>query len=97
MVASNPQARPPLFPLGRVVATPGVLEAFERSGERPPDFIGRHMRGDWGDVCAEDGLLNDQAVTDGTRILSAYRLRTGVRIWVITERLVTTLLLPEEY
>jgi hypothetical protein len=33
------------------------------------------------------------------RILSAYRIARGVRIWVLTEadRSATTLLLPEEY
>lgn len=99
MVASNPQPRGPLFPLGRVVATPGAIEAFENAGERPSDYIGRHMRGDWGDVSPEDWLSNDRAVVEGYRILSAYRLSTGVRIWVITEadRSATTLLLPEEY
>ena len=35
----------------------------------------------------------------GFRILSAYMLKTGVKIWIITEadRSVTTFLLPDEY
>ena len=35
----------------------------------------------------------------GGRVFSAYELRDGTRIWIITEadRSVTTILLPEEY
>jgi hypothetical protein len=42
---------------------------------------------------------NAEALKEGTRLLSAYHLRDGVKIWVITEwdRSVTTALLPEEY
>jgi hypothetical protein len=44
-------------------------------------------------------LTNLQAVRDGTRIFSAYELRDGIRIWIITEadRSATTILLPVEY
>jgi hypothetical protein len=87
------------FPLGRVVATPGALEALQASGQAPWDFLSRHVSGDWGEVDAEDWHLNDQALEVGSRILSAYKTATGVKIWVITEadRAVTTILLPEEY
>jgi hypothetical protein len=51
-----------------------------------------------------DAALNDGALQDGSRLLSAYHLKTGVKIWVITEaaddegnRSATTLLLPDEY
>jgi len=39
------------------------------------------------------------SVLNNFRILSAYTLTTGVKIWLITEaeRSVTTILLPEEY
>ena len=48
---------------------------------------------------AEDQLANLQAVRDETRVFSAYELRDGIRIWIITEadRSVTTILLPEEH
>jgi hypothetical protein len=38
-------------------------------------------------------------VRQGTRVFSAYELRDGTRIWIITEadRCVTTILLPGEY
>jgi hypothetical protein len=94
----------PKFSLGQIVATPGALEALQESGQSPQFFLARHVRGDWGEVCDEDKRLNDQALVDGSRLLSAYRTLRNTRIWLITEaadeeghRLATTLLLPEEY
>jgi len=57
------------------------------------------MKGDWGDLSAEDKQLNDEAVQDGSRILSAYTTAKGAKVWVITEpdRSATTILLPDEY
>jgi hypothetical protein len=100
MVAQNPQPRrSALFPLGSLVATPGALAALERASQLPTTFISRHVCGDWGTVCDDDKKLNDAAVTDGTRILSAYETAGGEKVWVITEadRSATTLLLPDEY
>lgn len=89
----------PLFPLGQIVATPGALEALNNARQSPVEFLARHARGDWGEVCAEGKALNDEAVKDGSRILSAYRTKVGVKLWVITEadRSSTCLLLPDEY
>jgi hypothetical protein len=87
------------FPLGQVVATPGVLQALKESGQSALDFLSRHRTGDWGDVSDVDKELNNQAVKDGDRILSAYHTSQGVKVWVLTEsdRSATTLLLPAEY
>jgi hypothetical protein len=87
------------FPLGRVIATPGALRAMERAHQGPLAFLARHQAGDWGDIDPEDAGLNDRSLIDGTRLLSAYTLKTGVKIWLITEadRSQTTFLLPEEY
>lgn len=89
----------PRFPLGQVVATPAALEALEKAGERPQTFVNKHSVGDWGDALdPEDAALNEQALLDGDRLLSAYKLGTG-KLWIITEadRAVTTLLLPSDY
>ncbi|AFI68702.1 hypothetical protein [Burkholderia pseudomallei] len=90
----------PLFSFGRMVATPGALDLLDRTGTDGTDLLNRHQCGDWGIVCPADAKSNDRAITDGTRILSAYEL--GARreqLWIITEadRRVTTLLLPIEY
>ena len=90
----------PLFSLGQaVVATPGALEALEEAGQNAFEFLVRHQRGDWGTVPEEDKAENDFSVSRNLRILSAYELKTGVKIWVISEadRSVTTCLLPQEY
>ena len=94
----------PKFNLGQIVATPGSLEALQESGQTPGDFLSRHVRGDWGEVCGEDKLANDQSLIDGSRLLSAYRTLKGAKLWIITEaiddhghRAATTLLLPNEY
>lgn len=87
------------FPLGQVVATPGALEAFKRAGEAPEYFLAYHARGNWGELDPQDIEANEKALRDGERLLSAYTLGDGTRIWIITEadRSVTTILLSEEY
>ena len=87
------------FSAGKVVATAGALDALSRIGENPLTYIARHVAGDWGDLEEEDRLENDRSLRDGSRLLSAYHLRDGTKIWIITEadRSATTVLLPEEY
>jgi hypothetical protein len=95
----------PRFHLGRTVATPGALETLaDLFGVGPGtqklrELMGRHHTGDWGDLDAHDTRANEQALRDGVRLLSAYNLPGGTRIWIITEwdRSATTVLLPEEY
>ena len=89
----------PKFSLGQVVATPGVLSALQEANQTPREFIVRHIVGDWGDLDMEDYIENQLSLERGYRLFSAYKLKTGVKIWVITEadRSATTLLLPEEY
>jgi hypothetical protein len=86
------------FELGRLLATPGVLEAAGDEDLLP--YLSRHARGDWGTVDAADKRANELALKEGTRLLSAYMLRDGTtKIWIITEadRSATTILLPDEY
>ena len=93
------------FSLGQVVATPGALAAC--SQDRLLHCLARHARGDWGSVCRQDAIRNDEAVREGLRILSAYPIDPAKpskgfgdnTLWIITEcdRSVTTFLLPEEY
>jgi hypothetical protein len=92
------------FPFGQLLATPGALAALEESGQGPAEFLARHSQGDWGEICAADWQLNDSALVDGSRLLSAYRTSMGSKVWIITEaaddqgsRAATTILLPEEY
>jgi DNA invertase Pin-like site-specific DNA recombinase len=78
---------------------PGALDAIEKSGQQPRDFLTRHVSGDWGEVPPEDIKENQFSLKHGFRLLSAYRTSAGERLWVITEanRSSTSILLPEEY
>lgn len=89
----------PKFSLGQIVATPGAFAALETAGHRPLEFLKRHVQGDWGELDPEDVEENELSLINGLRLLSAYTLKDGTRIWIITEadRSVTTILLPEEY
>ncbi len=89
-----------LFPLGRVVATPGALELLEATGADPLRLLQRHVSGDWGEVPTEDARENELSVREGFRILSSYPVgNDGSKVWIITEadRSSTCLLLPDEY
>ncbi|HAB17717.1 MAG TPA: hypothetical protein PLX89_00830 [Verrucomicrobiota bacterium] len=85
------------MPLGRIVATQAALIRV------PPEEIAsalvRHQNRDWGNLSASDRFANDQALREGTRILSAYRSAAGEPFWILTgaDRSATTVLLPEDY
>ena len=58
-------------------------------------MLDRPFRGDWGDLVAHDRPANDAALVEEERVLSAYTIRTGLTVWIITEadRPYTTFLL----
>jgi hypothetical protein len=88
------------LPLGRVVGTMGALAAFAGALDEDMDtYLTRHANGDWGEVDEHDRKANEYALEHGLRVLSAYTLSSGERIWIITEadRSSTCLLLPKEY
>jgi len=89
----------PKFALGQVVATPAAIVAIEFAHTTALELLQRHVIGDWGDLSAEDKALNDRAIEKGERIVSAYTLADGERLYIITEwnRSVTTILLASEY
>jgi hypothetical protein len=62
-------------------------------------YLNRHAVCDWGELNQDDRLANAQALKNGSRLLSAYHLKDGTKIWIITEadRSATTVLLPDEY
>jgi hypothetical protein len=68
------------------------------------ELVAQHIQGQWGELGEEDRRLNDEAVKDGSRILSSFILKTGVKVWVISDaendhgiRASTVALLPSEY
>ena len=85
------------FRLGQTVITPGALAKLSSS-----DVLGalqRHQAGDWGNLCPDDAVANEQALQSGARLLSVYASESGTKFWSITEadRSATTILLPEAY
>jgi len=92
------------FQPGRIVATPGALEALAESGQDAEFFLHKHLSGDGGSLDAEDVAANEQALVDGSRVLSVFHTLRGVKLYVLTEavgddgrRASTAILLPEEY
>ena len=102
---NHTQRYQPRFELGLIVATPGALQAC--SNVLMQKCLARHLTGDWGCVCTDDKQANDEALSNGERILSAYPIDPakpcegfgGNTLWIITEgdRSATTFLLPDEY
>lgn len=88
-----------LFPLGQVSLTPSVEELRVNNMIDVSALISRHVSGDWSDMCADDIQANKDAIADGCRVFSSYKLNDSDKIWIITEhdRSHTTLLLPQEY
>ena len=86
-----------VFRLGKIVATPNALNQITNADIL--SAIQRHQAGDWGDLSQDDLVANNQALLQGTRLLSVYHAANGVKFWIITEadRSVTTVLLPEDY
>ncbi len=96
----------PLFPMGRLLATPGAIRTLELYRVSALALLSRHVRGDWGEICTEDRQSNAVALDHGLRLMSVYTLSreeggetVHATVWVITEadRASTTVLLPEEY
>ena len=102
---NHTQRYEPRFELGLIVTTPGVLEACPNVLLQK--CLVRHLTGDWGCVDPEDRKANEDALSHGERILSAYPIDPAQpsegfgpnTLWIITEadRSATTFLLPDEY
>ena len=89
------------FELGKLVATQGVADLMESTACHIliSGYMRRHARGDWGELCEEDKQVNEDGLKNDGRLLSAYSMPGGEKIWIITEadRSITTVLLPSEY
>jgi hypothetical protein len=94
----------PLFRLGKIISTSAALQALREARQDPFELVNRHQAGDWGEVSRDVRQANDLSARSTfskarEKILSTYTLRTGLRIWILTEadRSVTTLFRPEEF
>lgn len=64
----------PKFNLGAVSATPRALALLTKTGFSANQLIERHVSGDWGDCCGQDATMNENALSNGERLFSVYRL-----------------------
>ncbi len=87
----------PKLETGRLVATPHALCVIPN--DEIQHALGRHIRGDWGELDRHDWNANEMALITGARLFSSYRSSAGTRFWIITEadRASTCILLPEDY
>jgi len=88
---------PSLFNLGQLFITSNAQEQISETDVFRA--LDRHAAGDWGEVGLEDWQLNDQALIEGSRLLSVYWSMSRKRFWIITEadRSSSTVLMPEDY
>ena len=88
----------PKFQLGPVYITPAAIVALTFNYVGPVDVLGRHIAGDWGDLAEADQAANEQAISDGRRILSVYHLADGTHLSIVTEadRRSTTMMCADE-
>ena len=90
------------FTLGHVVCTRGVNDVIAEDSKFAKfvtESLGRHVSGDWGDLCESDRKENEYALGKYLRLLSSYNYDETMKIWIITEadRSSTCVLFPEEY
>jgi len=65
------QISKPDFPIGKLLATPVAIKALQEADVEINYLVERHIAKDWGDMSDDDKKLNDEALHDGSRILSA--------------------------
>lgn len=94
------------FSMGQLCLTNGVNDLACEStqfAEFLCQSLRRYIACDWGELCEDDKMSNDEAVASGDdRIFAAYKYddeHPDWKIWIITEwdRSVTTILFPREY
>lgn len=74
-----------LFHPGDVLATADALRAMEFNEVTPQLLLGRHIRGDWGDLPARERRKNElRTLTEDGHIVSRFRLSDGEIVLVTT-------------
>lgn len=107
---SHPCRVQPRFELGRIVVTPGAMEAC--TAVFLQRCLARHVTGDWGCLGSQDALQNEAALSEeqpadtSDYVTSAYVIDPTKpyagycenKLWITTsaDRSVTTLHLPRE-
>lgn len=88
-----------------VYQTKGVCDKAARNEKFQKEVASalyKFMEGDWGEVCTEDSVANDEALLRFERVIGSYNTSEG-EIWIIAESedgkkyTTITVLFPNEY
>lgn len=91
-----------MFNTGKLYMTRAINNEIAESSKFSKEILkclARYKSKDWGEMCNEDTLFNDEAVISGNgRIFAAYNTSKG-KVYIITEwdRIVTNILFATEY
>lgn len=85
----------PRYDLGQIITTATARSIL--TPEEILDGLNRHAIGDWGNICADDAAINEDALATGGLLFSVYGVGQR-RFWIIAEadRSVTTILMPSD-
>ena len=84
---------PLLFPLGKLVRGPNLVEIFEEADDYCFDYLMPYAKGDWPEMTPEQQEKNRQAIKNGGEIYAEYTLSNCARIAITTtaDRSTTTI------
>lgn len=88
----------PLFGVRSLFLVAGARHALSK--EEVEQALRRHVRGDWGNVTADERSLNEEALRTGQGpLVSVFLTASGERFWVHTteERETFVSLVPDEW
>ena len=74
------------FEVGQLVVTPTAEQALQQNSIPLDTLLSRHQSGDWGDISQTVRAVNESGLKDHFNLQSAYALRDGRRIVVVTNR-----------
>jgi hypothetical protein len=82
-----------LFPLGKLMQGPNLVEIFEEADEYAFDYLMPYAAGDWPEMTPEQQENNCQAIKNGGEIYAEYTLSNCARIAITTtaDRSTTTI------
>ena len=72
-----------LFRLGKCAMTHTAQSYLAECSLNPEVLLRRHVSGDWGDIPEEDGMVNEESIKSGDKILSGYVI-CGNMVYVLT-------------
>jgi hypothetical protein len=101
----SPKLREAFIRIQEALFQPQQVIRSPRAQDELPSFdyllaVGRHMRGEWGDVSAEQARQNEVNVQQGAgHLLSVFTSSTGEVFWVATDASWrwTGVMFPEEH